>query len=84
MAGFDGKHFKGKIGNTSYKQYRGQQIVSGKSTKAKFSRTEPMDRSSNLFGRVSTLNSCIRACMAPLYDQFQLLSSMHSKYQKKI
>jgi hypothetical protein len=70
MARFDGKHFKGKIGVTIYKVYRGQQLVTGQSKKESISRTEPMDRSSNLFGRVSTLNSYIRACMSPLVDQF--------------
>lgn len=70
MARFDGKHFRGKIGDTSYKVYREQQVVSGASTKAEFVRTEPIDRSSNLFGKVSTLNSYIRMYMSALYDKF--------------
>jgi len=70
MARFDGKHLRGKIGNTSYKVYRKQQVVSGKSTKTEFLRTKPMDRSSNLFGKVSTLNSYIRMYMSPLFDKF--------------
>ena len=70
MARFDGKHYRGKIGNTIYKYYRGQQVVQGKSGKKTFLRTEPMDRSCNLFGKVSTLNSYIRASMSPLIDSF--------------
>jgi hypothetical protein len=70
MARFDGKHFRGKIGNTTYKVYRKQQVVSGKSAKTEFLRTEPMDRSSNLFGKVSTLNAYIRMYMSPLFDKF--------------
>ncbi|RZK24429.1 MAG: hypothetical protein EOO43_07500 [Flavobacterium sp.] len=70
MARFDGKHFRGKIGNTSYRVCRNQQLVSGASTKTEFLRTEPMDRSSYLFGKVSTLNSYIRMYMSPLVDKF--------------
>ena len=70
MARFDGKHFRGKIGKASYKVYRDQQIVSGQSTKKVFLRTEPMDRSSNLFGKVSTLNSYIRNNMSALFNDF--------------
>jgi hypothetical protein len=70
MARFDGKNFKGKIGKTSYKVYRNQQIVSGQSAKTVFLRTEPMDRSSNLFGKVSTLNSYIRNNMSALFTYF--------------
>jgi hypothetical protein len=70
MARFDGKHLRGKIGKTSYKVYRKQQVVSGASTKTEFLRTKPMDRSSNLFGKVSTLNAYIRMYMSPLVDKF--------------
>ena len=70
MAKFDGKFFKGMVGPVVYKQYRGMQLVTAKSTLTLASQTENTKKAAAAFGLTSSLAADLRKNLCNIVTGF--------------
>jgi hypothetical protein len=63
MGKFDGKYLRGAVGDVIFKKVRGQQIVQGKSKKAKTDQSAETKKAATVFGRASNLAAYIRVAL---------------------